>query len=100
VLAGLPHVEDPEHAGVVVESRRVCDQPLERPVADLVRHEVEVRRRAIGDGELLDVDNCHVSLLRGLFDHMTPEDADQRRGYARCPCRVSPPSIRSSVPAR
>src|SRR5437588_11280296 len=63
VLAGLPHVEDAEHAGLVVESRRVRDQPIERTVADLVRYEVIVRRRAIPDRELLYVRNCHNGLL-------------------------------------
>ena len=39
LLAGLPHVENPEHSSLVVEARRVCDQTLERPVADLIRHQ-------------------------------------------------------------
>ena len=66
LLPALPHVEDPEHAGVVVEPRRVGDQPVERTVADLVCHEVVILRRAIGDRELLDVDNCHNILPSGF----------------------------------
>ena len=59
VLLALPDIEDPEHARVVVEPCRVCDQTLERSVTDLLRHPVVVRRRAIADGEFLDVDNRH-----------------------------------------
>ena len=35
VLAGLPDVEDPEQAGLVVEARCVDDEPLEGAFADL-----------------------------------------------------------------
>ena len=48
VLAGLPDVEDPEHAGLVVEARCVDDEPLEGAFADLLLDEVVVRRPAIG----------------------------------------------------
>jgi hypothetical protein len=47
VLAALPHVEDPEDAGAVVEAGRVDDQALGRVALDveLVSDGVVVRRR-------------------------------------------------------
>jgi hypothetical protein len=59
VLAGLPDVEDPEHAGLIVEARCVDDESLEGAFADLLLDEVVVRRPAIGDRELLDVGDSH-----------------------------------------
>ena len=72
LLASLPHVQDPEHAGLVVEPGGVHDQPVEGPVTHLVGHEVVVLCRAIRDRELLNVDDCHRFLLVDGFADRTP----------------------------
>src|SRR6516165_489925 len=61
LLATLPHIQNPEQAGLIVEAGRVCDQPVERSVADFLGYEVVVRGRPIPDRELLNVGNCHRS---------------------------------------
>jgi len=47
-------------------------EAVERAVADLVRDEVVVGRRAINDRELLNVGNRHRDLLRRSFDPTVP----------------------------
>src|SRR5205823_966246 len=67
LLPRLPHVEDPEHARLVVETGRMRDQPVEGSLTDLLGDEVIVRGGAIPDRELLDVGDCHRFLLWTVF---------------------------------
>src|SRR5215469_13900615 len=68
LLSRLPDIEDPEHAGLVIEPGGMGDQTVERPIADLVGYEVVVLRRAIRDRELLDVYDCHRTPSVGGMD--------------------------------
>src|SRR5438046_10526848 len=64
LLASLPHVEDPEHTGLVVETGGVRDQPVEGSITDLFSHEVVVLGRDIRARELLNGGRCQKIILR------------------------------------
>src|SRR5262249_915275 len=84
VVGACADVDDPEPPGLIVEPRSVGDQALEGTVADLVRDEVVVRRRVIGDREFLDVGNCHNASLPRF-----PRSYEAGRWESRAPnCRL------------
>src|SRR5262249_25794038 len=83
----------PEDAGVVVEPGRVCDQPVEGAVSDLLGHEVIVGGRPIPDLELLKVRDCHRSLLIDGF--ADPNPVGRLRPVTSSPATGTPESASS-----